>query len=230
MNWPLILLICAVIYGIIFLSGFFVNRERLRTVYLDEIKKWLGGTIAPLEQYPNSFKLDFVYENVEFTLEDIIEPGIKRYVYRIYLKAKTKSKLELSFTEKERSELKSDIMRSSDIPVTASSAGAKVVMPAELRMFNVITNSPARVNALFTDEKVYNVMCSFRNPGLRGHPSMSFAIHAGTVVLEFHESGLLKPNVFELQDNYTVIEKYLDKLLILINKLNELKWPEQQIS
>ena len=73
MNWPLILLICAVIYGIIFLSGFFVNRERLRTVYLDEIKKWLGGTIAPLEQYPNSFKLDFVYENVEFTLEDIIE-------------------------------------------------------------------------------------------------------------------------------------------------------------
>ena len=52
---------------------------------------------------------------------------------------------------------------------------------------------------------------------------MSLEINEGTLILKFHSPNEgLDPNILHLQDDVPSIEDYLDKMLILIKRLEEI--------
>ncbi len=217
-----ILLVAAIIYGIVLLIGLFVKKEKPRTIHLEKMKKFLEGQLEPLERHPNSYKLIFVVEGTEFVFEDIIEEvGFSSNQFKGYLKVQTQSNLTFSFTEKETTKVRTNIVRATEIPAQGVDI-RKVIVPPEFQEFYIHTNSPRRVNALFADDEVLSILKGFKNRDFRGRPSLSLEIKEGLIVLEFHSNRLLRPHIYQLHDDYSVIEKYVDQLMILVKKLNGL--------
>ena len=219
MNLTNILLAAAIIYGIVLLIGLFIKNEKPRTTHLKKMENFLEGRLESLEHRPNSYRLIFSVEKIEFVFEDIEDIGFPSNRFKGYLKAQTQSNLTLSFTEKEGATVRTNIVRASEIPAQGEDL-RKVKVPPEFQVFNIHTNSPQRVNALFADDEILSILKGLKNRDFRGRPFVSLEIKDGLIVLEFHANRLLRPHIYELHDDYSIIEKYVNQLIILVKKLN----------
>ena len=99
--------------GIILLSGKSpLKKKKTREQFLQDLAEFLEGTLEPIEDdaNPNSFRIRFKYSGVDFVYEDFEKLGFKDKIYIAYLRAKTTSRLTLTFSAKKRStKIRTDI-------------------------------------------------------------------------------------------------------------------------
>ena len=107
-HW-IVLLVVGMIVAIIFLSRESPQEGAVRKKFLEAMADFLEGRLEKLERYDNSYKINFEYEGKVFCFEDIEEQAFQRRTHKGFLKAKTPTKLTLSFTEKSRTAIRSNI-------------------------------------------------------------------------------------------------------------------------
>ena len=220
-------IIAIIIAAIIFFNRMFKGPKDSRQQYLDAIAKLLGGAVVFLEGYDNSYKIDFNYKGINFTYNDIEDPGFQARAYRGVLKAKTNDDLIMSFTESSRANFRSTATSISEVATPWIKNVDKVRLSKELQDFVAFTNNVSRANVLLADEQIAKIFLKFKNIDSRGHPIMSLEILEGILTLKFHPWGSgLHPNLFDLQNSPSAIEPYLEKMLVIINKINRLKADE----
>ena len=222
MNLSVVLLVIGIVGAIIFLSRKGVTNKRTREEYLRELADFLEAKVENLSEQENSYKIEFVYQNQPFVYEDIEDVGFKEVHYKAFLKGKTESSLNLSFIERARDAIRSDVQSFAEIASSPwGRTSGEVQVPKALKEFSVLTNHPGKANELLGDEQVVGVFSRFKSVGLRGHPVMSLEIQGGVVLLRFHPPGGLRPSIFNVQSNVTSIENYMNKLIIVMDKIKQ---------
>ena len=220
----LIILAAVIMVGAIIFLTMVSSQRTTRKGYLKNLMAFVEGEMTSIEGAENSFRIQFIYKEKEFIYEDIEEQGFNNALFHSsYLKVRTKSDLNLAFTEKERHRIRDNVSSLKDIHSPWKQNVGKVMLPEELEPFSVYTNNPMLINELMRDEQIIRIFVRFKNVDSRGHPLMSLEIMDGTIILKFHSTAGLRPNLFDLQQNVTLIEDFLEKLVSIVDKVNEIK-------
>lgn len=223
MTWFLGLVILLLIAGIILLkSGHSPLKKTSREESLQSLAKFVEGRLEPMAGQTGGFRIRFTLEDQEFIYEDVPEKGFGESAYKGCLKAETGRPFSLMFTEKERGGMaRLKLIIPSQIPDEPSQAGAKLDVPESLKDLNIHTNNPAAANKLLGDRKVLSFFTELKNIDNRGHALMPFKIMDGAVILEFQSLPARHPSLQALYNDISVMDVYLDKLLVFIKKLKE---------
>lgn len=207
--------------GILYLTHLLTQNKNNRDKTLQELADLLEGKLEPMEGFPNSFKIEFTYNGKPFVYEDIEDVLGNQPHYRGFLKYKTSTNLVLSFTEKSRTQMRSNVQSLQD--VVSNPWGINqvndLVSPPDLKEFTIFTNKTPQANTLLAHEGVVKVFARYKNVDVRGHPVMSLEIVEGVLLLRFHSSPELKPNLFDLRNNAASIEPHLDHMRVVIDRL-----------
>ena len=191
-----------------------------RTKYLETMAHLFESKLEPVLGADNSYRITFNYRGYECAYEEIEVQTSKAISHCGFLKARVPSRLSLSFTERARTQIRSNVQSLEDVATSMWGTSAeKVSLPKNLQDFHVYTNSATIANKLLKDEKVIKIFTAYRNQDSRGHPVMSLEIVDGVISLEFHAPGELKPSIIDLQHNVTAAETYLQELLVIAEVL-----------
>ena len=215
-----VLMIGAIIY---LSSGGLGGKRDKRKSYLEEMVKFLEAPLEKIEGEENSYCIKFQYKGREFIYEDIEEAGFKKSVFCGVLRAKTPFDLNLALTERGRPSMREGITSIQDVTSPWLQNVGKVLTPPELKEFSVFTNNMKAANALLSDGQILKILLRYKNIDSRGHPVMSLEFINGMMALRFHSTGGLVPSLFDLQGNASSIEDYLNKFLVILDKLQKLK-------
>ena len=224
MNGFFILVVVLLLVGIIILSGPSQLKKRTREERLQDLAKFLEGTLEPIEDegYSNSFRIRFKFSDEDFVFEDWEKQGFKDKVYMAYLKVKTPNCLTLNFSEKERStKIRTDIFIASDVPSQQIGRTVQLQVPKHLNDLNVSTNDTTAANELLEVGKISSIFKQFKNKDSRGRSFMPIKIINGVVTLEFYSDKILKPNLLTLYSDISSIDGYLNKLMVFVRELRE---------
>ena len=198
------------------------QRQTPRLVYLNALAKYLEGRVTPLTD--NSYQILFLYEGKNFIFEDVEDVAIHKTIFKGLLKLKVDRPFTLSFMERPRTAIRSNISSTTSefTTVWAEDSGA-VRSPKALSEFQIMTNNPQMANLLLADQESVAVFARFKNQNNRGLPVMSLEILEGVLTLKFHSTEDLKPALMDLQHNVTRIDEYLDQMLIVLKKVQALQ-------
>ena len=225
MTWILALVVLALLAGIILLSAKSPLRKLTREKFLEELAKFLEGTMEPIndgEDAGKSFRILFKFKGEEFVYEDLETQGFKDKVYKTYVKVKTPSKLTLTFTEKKRStRIRSDIFIASDISTQHINEEASLQVPESLKDLKAFASDISEANKLLEDKKIVSVFKKYKNIDTSGYPFLSLGIIDGVVILEFRSAKTDKPNISALREDISSIDNYLEQLIMIVRKLKE---------
>ena len=223
MNVFIGLLIAAMVGAIIFLSLNTAPQDK-RKAYLKKLKDFLEGNLESIEGEDDSYRITFHYKNNEFVYEDIQQHTFgDRVFYQGYLRVNTGTNLVLSFTERERTAMRDSVSSLQDIHSPWKQNIGKVMLPEDLNRFKLFTNEPALAQRLLADEEVVKIFVKFINMDRRAHPVMSLEVLEGIVVLRFYSSGGFRPSLFDLVENYTAIEPYLEIMTYMTGRIRKVK-------
>lgn len=191
-----------------------------RQNYLEAMAHLFEGKVEPVLGAEHSCRITFNYRGQECLYEEVEVETSKGTTHFGYLKIKTPSKLNLSFTERTRTQIRSNAQSLEELAASMwGSTSEQVKLPKSLQDFHVYTNNPVVANKFMSNEKVLKVFNAYKNRDARGHPLMSLQVVEGVIGLEFHPTGELKPALFELQHNVTAAETYLRELIVLAENL-----------
>lgn len=215
MSTNLIIVIVVVVFlaGILYLNSGTPSKKRSREDLLADLARLLEGTREPIEGYQNSYKIAFEFEGYRFNYEDVEAVGFKDKIYKSYLKINTTSKLTLTFGEKQRTQL---------IEHSKTVQHGVVRLPKELQEFGAYSNNPPFAELFLDDLKVLKVFKKFRDTDTWGRPLMPIKISSGTIIMEFDSTGRSIHKALRYVTESSVIEEYLDDMLVLIKKLEAL--------
>jgi len=224
---PLVLIIIFILLvaGIAYLAKKAWSEKTDTKEYLERMAHFFEGEVAAIPDSANSKRITFKYRGYDCLYEDMELPALQKgaELNVAYLKMKAKSHLSLSFTERERTSIRSNAQTLQE--VTHSRWGDNrglIELPKSLEDFHVYTNDPEKAAKFIKNKKVLRSFESYRNRDARGHPLMSLKVTDGTVVLEFHSTGGLTPSLFELRNNVTAGEAYLQELIEIVEVLQTL--------
>lgn len=221
MSIMIIIIVVGILIGIVFLSSRSPFKKRTREEFLAELEKFLEGKTEPIPDKEDSYQIKFTFEKQDFIYEDVKVAGFKEDSYESCLKAQTRSNLTLQFTEKERDPIiRAEIIQASAIPDSIAPQEAKLQLPKNLKNFSVFTNDVRRANEVFQDKKVASIFSDYKNVDVRGYAFLSLVIKNGMVILNFHPSGRYNPRPISMLSDIHPLEDYLDKLLVVVRKLN----------
>ena len=210
--------------AIVYLSMQTENERDKRKEYLHKLNSIFDGTMEAIEDDENSFRITFTYKKYQFIYEDIQQHGFgDRTFFQGYLRIRTISNLVLSFTERERSGMRDTADSLNDAQSRWKQNAGNIVLPQALNRFKLFTNNFDLARKLLDDEDVERIFVKFVNVDARGHPVMPLEVIDGVVVLKFYSGGAFKPSLYDLIENYTAIEPYLEILSKLTNKINIIK-------
>lgn len=224
MSGIVILISVLFIAGIILLSVKSPFKKRSREQFLQDLAKFLEGTLEPIEDevHSNSFRIRFKFSGEDFVFEDLEKQGFKDKIYIAYLKVQTPSCLTLTFAEKKRStKIRTDIFIASDISSQSVEQTVKLQAPEHLNDLNIFTNDTVAANKIFETKKISSIFKQFKNIDSRGYSFMSIGIVDGGVTLEFHSEKMFQPNLATLYNDVSFIENYLDKLMVFVRTLQK---------
>ncbi len=191
-----------------------------RTKYLESMAHLFESKLEPVLGAENSYRMNFNYHGNECSYEEIEVQTSKSISHCGFLKVRTPSRLSLSFTERARTQIRSNVQSLEDVAASMWGTSAeRVTLPKHLQDFHVYTNNTTIANKFLKDEKVIKIFTAYRNRDSRGHPVMSLEIVEGVISLEFHTPGELTPSIIDLQHNVTAAETYLQELLIIAEAL-----------
>jgi len=224
MNGFFILIVVLLLVGIIILSGPSQLKKRTREECLQDLAKFLEGTLEPIEDegYSNSFRIRFKFSDESFVFEDWEKQGFKDRVYTAYLKVKTPNPLTLNFSGKERStKIRTDIFIASNVSSQQIERTVQLRVPKHLNDLNVSTNDTTVANELLEVGKISSIFKQFKNKDSRGISFMPIKILNGVVTLEFYSDKILKPNLSTLYSDISSIDGYLNKLMVFVRELQK---------
>lgn len=213
MNWIIIGVVIFFIAGIMFMNTGTSSKKKSREDLLKDLARVLEGKMVPIEGYQNSFRIGFEFEGYNFNYEDIEAAGFKDKIYKSYLKINTTSKLTLTFGEKKRTQL---------IEHAKTNQHGVVRLPKELQDFGGYSNNPPFAEAFLDDLKVLKIFKKFRDVDTWGRPMMPIKISTGTIIMEFDSTGRSIHKALRYVTETTLIEEYLDDMIVLIKKLEGL--------
>ncbi|MBN1869096.1 MAG: hypothetical protein JW847_00750 [Candidatus Omnitrophica bacterium] len=220
----LVLVILLFLGGIILLSAKSSLEMKPREQFLQELSNFLQGTLEPMESDSNekSYRIKFRYKEQDFVYEDLENQGFKDKVYKAYLKAKTPSKLMLTFAEKEHStRIRTEIFIASEVSTNNMDEHVQLRVPKYLKDLKIVTNDSAAANKLLEDPKTASVFKRYKNVDNRGYFFLTISIVNGEIVLEFRSIKSCHPNVFDLRSDIHSIDNHLERMIALIRKLKE---------
>jgi len=218
---PVVIIIIVLLVGaIVFFTHDSKQPKKTDTKYLHQIARLFEGKVEKLEDFDNCHKVSFSYKGWDFYFLAISDTDFERVMTKGYLKAETPSKLKLSFTERPRSDVKANIQTIQDI-TNPWGSDAKLQLPRALSEFAIHTNNAGMTKKILEDDRAVKIIASFKNRDSRGHPVMSLDFNEGILSLDFHPSGMLKPNLWDLQHDVSSMQGYLDKMLVLLQIIRE---------
>ncbi|OGX29326.1 MAG: hypothetical protein A2705_03420 [Omnitrophica WOR_2 bacterium RIFCSPHIGHO2_01_FULL_52_10] len=221
MVW-IIIIVLVFLAGIILLNSNVPSREPTREQFLRSMEKILEGKLRPVEGQPENFQIDFFFEGQAFVYEDVIDRGFKEAARKGYLKTRIHADFSLYFSEKPRSTtMKTDVFISSQIPDGPTRPDAWVALPPSLKGLDVQTNNIRLANKLLANPKIVDVLLEFRSVDSRGHPSMSWKIMDGLMILEFHSAERKIPNYHDLTSRISSVDDYLEELTKIVRFFKE---------
>lgn len=223
MNIWVIIGLAVIIVAIVFLSRKTGDEQSLRKRYMTSIAAFFE---APL-QIPSQdvYRIELNYKGRDFVFEDIEHHPLENETLREgILKTKTLSKLVLNFTEKPRSTIRTDVRSAKDLKYGWAQSSKDIFLPKGLHDFSLFTNNVNMTNRLLADDKIVGLLLSYKCQGSRGHPIMPLEFNEGEILLKFHSPGTdLKPNLLDLQYNYTLLENYMNSINELAGKIDSLQ-------
>ena len=166
MSMLLVLIVLLFLGGIILLSTKSPLKKKTRAQFLQELADLLEGVLEPIEdnEGENSFRIKFQFKGQEFVYEDLEKKGFKEKIYKAYLKARTPSKLTLTFTEKRRStKIRTDIFIASEVSTEHVNEHVQLQVPENLKDLKVFTTDPVAANQIFEDNKTAAILKKFKN-------------------------------------------------------------------
>ncbi len=193
-----------------------------RSDYLRSMAHFFEGQLSAIPENENSFRIQFKYRGYECFYEDIELAGLRAETtsYLGYLKVKSSANLKLTFSEKVRTQIRSNAQSLDEVANSRwGTLQGQVRLPKELAEFHAYTNNPEWANQFFNDSKMLKVFVKYKNRDSRGHPVLSLQITDGVVALEFHSQGQSKPSLLELEHNVTCAETYLQELISIAKVL-----------
>ena len=205
----------------VLLSGHSPAKDRTREHFLKELAEFVEAKVEPTPGREDSFHCDFQFEGQPFSFEDLKESGFGNTLPRnkVYLKLKTTSRLNMTFSEREQKAVKGHIIMASQIPEREATEYVNVHVPSALKEFNIHTNLPAKANEFLGDGQVVSILAEFKNVNERGFSSLAIRILDGLISLEFYPSAALRPSLAKLYANTSSLEHYFHKLIVLKQKL-----------
>ena len=205
----------------VLLSGHAPVKTRTREHFLREVGEFVEAKVEPIPGKPDSFHCDFQFEGQPFSFEDIKESGFGNTLPRnkVYLKLKTTSRLNLTFSEREHKAMKGNIIMASQIPEREATEYVNVHVPSALKEFKIHTNLPAKANEFLGDDQVVAILSEFKNVNERGFSSLATRILDGLINLESYPSAALRPSLMKIYANTSSLEQYFHKLIVLKQKL-----------
>lgn len=216
------------ILGIIIAIAFF-NKEvfsyKLKgSSYMEKLAKYLDVELERPAGENHVWRVSFDVKNHDFTYEHKQEPGLEDSIpARGYLKALTTDSLSLRFSEMTRSTLRINVASLEEIAKNPwGSDSEKVPLPKVLQEFELTTNHPQKAKRLLEDEQIVRLLTKFKNRDNRGKPVMSLEVVRGEIVIFFNPVGGVSPNVVEVQTNPPMVEEYAERLIPLIEKINQI--------
>ena len=196
-----------------------------RKHYLGKLAYFFEGEMQSIPDNDHSKRVAFQYEGYECSFEDIEVPGLQKGapLNIAYLKVKAKSNLSVIFSERARTQIRSNAQSLEQVALSRwGDTRAAVELPKSLEDFHLYTNDPERAMKFINNPKVIKIIENYKNRDSRGHPLVSLQVSDGAVVLEFHAPGGLKPSILELQTNVTALEDYLQELISVAEFLQTL--------
>ncbi|MCB9771418.1 MAG: hypothetical protein H6754_02575 [Candidatus Omnitrophica bacterium] len=218
----IVIIISVVLLGILIVVAVVAPTKVRHSDYVNKMAHFFEGQVEPIPDNENSFRVRFNYRGYECIYEHVDLPGLQKgSASQIgYIKLKSPSKLSLSFTERSRTQIRSNAQSLEDVAKSRwGSSQGQVRLPPSLLDFHVYSNNPELANKLLNDAKIVKVFNSYKNRDSRGHPVLSIGIMEGVVALEFHAPGELKPSILELQHNVTAAEVYLREMIVLVDAI-----------
>lgn len=224
MRSSLVSLILAVLGGILLFFWRFPMKKKTRETYLREMEKRLEGKCEPMEGSGNSVRIRFYYDDNEFIYEDIEEQGLSESSYKAYVRAVKQDGLVFELIEKKKKRsVKSDIFIASDVLDQDGEVASDFSLPKEFAPFTVYSNDYLLAGKLLQEPKAVNIFREFINKDPMGYYYVSLKMDKDAAVLEFASSSSSNPNIHYLKSDPSCIEKYLEKLVYLVNKSKELQ-------
>lgn len=219
----LIFIVIALVVSIIYLSNKTGGRRKTRTELIEAIEKYVKGKCELIEGCENSYRISFDYYGKNFIYEDMEMKGFHDKVLKSYLKVQMPGKLTIQFTEKMHKRVVDNKVITATEMLSDVSNVAKVRIPPELNVFDVMTNDIQKSNILLNDRKTKRVFNEFKNFDTQGRPMNSLKIIDGMIILEFHSSGVGRPRSLDFEGNVGVLEDYMRKLRVIVNKVEAME-------
>ncbi len=220
---PLVIITFLLFVGIIvYLVNHVPTTKVARSEYLKSMAHFFEGQLVPILENDNSFRIHFKYRGYDCVYEDIELAGLRAETttHLGYLKVKSNQKLTLTFSERVRTQIRSNIQSLEDVSNSRwGTLQGQVRLPKELSEFHAYTNNPDWANRFFDDPKILKMFRKYKSRDVRGHPLLSLQINEGVVGLEFHSQGYSKPPLLELEHNVTAAESYLQELIVIVSAL-----------
>lgn len=220
------IIVILILLGIIFVSGKPFEKRRTREQFLQTMVEFLEGSLEAMDEegLDNSYRVRFFYKGEQCVFEGIEQQGFKNKIYVGHLKIKTPSTLTLTLSErKPNMRIKSDVFMASEISTLSGDQKVHLDIPKHLKDLNIFTNDITSVNKLFQDRKIASLFKEFKNLDSRGYPFISLMVIQGEVILEFASERQFRPNIPALEDDIAIIEDYLDKMLLIVHLLKNLR-------
>lgn len=210
--------IIALVVGIVYLSSD-IEQKDSRKKHLDGMTKLLKAQKEEVVGRPNSYSLRFEYRSIPFLYEDIEDKIFEKVVYRGFLRLNLPLQFNVVFTENINSSFRSDPVAL----VRISDDTNQIDPPRGFKEFAIFSNKPDIVQKLFEDDAVVRVFAKFKNKDIRGKAEMALDVVDGVVILKFYPLGQqLEPTIFDLRNNVSLIEDYLEDLLIIYRQVKKI--------
>lgn len=208
--------------GICFLNKGNTGNKIPRKEYLEQLCKYTEGKLEIAEDWGDSFRVSYEFDGRDFVFEDRFIKGFKHALYRGFLKTKIKSIFFLAFTYHVKNiTVHSDIVIMSKLEGQRIDQKDRVMVPPELKNFEVFTNEIKTANELLMDKKFVGILKEFISINAQGTPFISLKIIDSEIILDFHEYAASKPSLEGLKTSIPSIENYTEKILYIAKKVDE---------
>jgi len=211
---PLIIgVVIALVVGIIYLSND-IEKKDSRQKHLDGLVKMLDAQMEEIPGRVNSFALRFEYRDIPFLYEDIEDNVFDKVVYRAFLRVSLPVNFNIVFTEEVKSSFRSN---PAALNMAAGSQGSNQIdSPRSFKEFSIFSNKPDAASLLLADDAAVRIFAKYKNKDARGKPEMALEVIDGVLMLKFYPLGQqLEPTVFDLRHNVSLIENYLEDMIVI---------------
>lgn len=213
-------IVIALVVGIIYLSND-IEKKDSRKKHLDGLVRLLDAQMEEIAGRPNSFALRFEYRKVPFIYEDIEDTVFEKVLYRAFLRVHLPLNFNVVFTEGIKSTFRS---APAALAQGASSQGSNQIdSPKGFKEFSIFSNKPDVVRELFADDAVVRTFTKLKNKDARGKPDTALEVVDGVLTLKFYPLGQqMEPTIFDLRQNVSLIENYLEDMLIVYRQVKKI--------